>query len=197
MTIENWLTTGVIIATLIGPSVAEFVKSRLNQPKASPDLNQPTPRIRRIGNWLANILQSPWYLPGFLILSNSYFLRQQLLSTAPLTRHEVFNICSSVAGIFYAIMLMSFSNVWKQQREINARQQDILAEQAQTDRTLCSVLNTHMKIIGLTVDDLHTTAENIHLILEGQDERRQTEVLRARLTELEATGRLRKKGVRR
>jgi len=166
MTFDHWLTIGVIVATLIGPSVAEFVKARLNQPKAHPHLNQPETRIRRIMGWLANILQSPWYLPGFLILANSYFLRQQLLSTGPLTRHVVLSICESVAGILYGGILVSFNNVWKQQREINA---------------------THMNIIASTVDDLHTTAQTIHLMQQTQD-------VRAKITELESReGRSRKK----
>ena len=55
------------------------------------------------------------------------------------------------------------------------------------------VLKDHKDIIGSTVDNLHTTAKTIHLMLEGQAERRQTEVLQARLTELESGGRLRKR----
>jgi hypothetical protein len=176
MTIENCLKIAFIIATLIAPSLAEFIKSRLNRPKASLDPNQPTPRIRRIGDSLANILYSPWYLPGFLILYNSYFLWLELLSPAPVTRHEVFNICSSVAGTLYAIILMSINNVWKQQRENNDR--------------IVGLLNTHTEIIGSTVDDLHTTAKTIHLIQQSQD-------MLAKITELESRERkLSKKGLR-
>jgi hypothetical protein len=160
MTFDQWLTIGVIVSRLIGP------------------IRVTKTRIRTIGSWLWNIVQSPWYLPGLLILSNIYFLRLELLSTAPLTRRAIFSICMSVAGLFYAATLMSFNTIWRSIK----RQQEIDVKQAETDMTICSVLNTHTELIGLTVNDLHTTAKNISLMLQAEE-------ARAKITELESKGR--------
>jgi hypothetical protein len=173
MTTENWLTIAFIIATLIGPisrPVVKLFRSRSKQRKESPDLSEPQTLIRRIGSRLANILQSPWYVPGLLILTNSLSLRLDLLSTAPVTRRAVFNICASVAGILYGVILMFYNIAWQSMRDqwkTNVRQREINAKQAETDCRIFGLLDTLTDIQRPTVDDLHTTAQNISLMLQG------------------------------
>jgi hypothetical protein len=192
MTFDRWVQIALIIATLIGPISRPVVKlfRRSNQPKESPDLNQPKTLIRRIGSRLWNILQSPWYVPGFLILANIFSLRLELLSTAPITRHAVFSICESVAGILYGLILMFYNIAYqsaKDQWKINARQREINAKQDETDNRIFGLLDTHTDILRSTVDDLNTTAQNINLMLEAEEARAQTQDLRAKLAELEST----------
>lgn len=98
MTTENWITIATIIsanilalATFLAPSLAEIVKARINQPKASPVTNKPKSLIR----WIVRLVG-----PLLCIVFEIYLLNKELHSSAPLDRVAV----GFIAGLYASIV---------------------------------------------------------------------------------------------
>jgi hypothetical protein len=111
MTTDNWLMIVVIISTLIAPTVAVFVQSRINQPTQIPVASQPPSRIHRIGGWFKRIFASPW-LQVLLIFLNLYNLVSVMRLPRPLDQWGVLLIAIPIAAIalnLAAIMYMDLS----------------------------------------------------------------------------------------
>jgi hypothetical protein len=143
MTTDNWLTILLIIsnfiAVLVAPLLALFVKSRINQPKPTPEPNQPKNLSQIIRGWLMRVLASPWLiwgLPLSSVLLNIYFLRKYLLDPAPITRPAVFIISLCVTLIWFSflniILNASLKDVWQTIRD----QWEVSLTQSQTDRKI-------------------------------------------------------------
>lgn len=99
MNIDHWLIIAVIISTLIAPIIGVYAAFRINQPKPSPEANQPKNRSQRIGGWLDRLFQSPWILPPSIALLDIYLLLVEFIKASPVTRRDVFLI------LFYVISL--------------------------------------------------------------------------------------------
>jgi hypothetical protein len=114
MTIDNWLMIALIItsfiAQLIAPTLAELVKSRINQPKPTPDPNQPKNLRQRIGGWVDQIALSPWVLPPLAIAVDIWILILQVRNVGPVTRGSVVAMSTAVAGGFFSLLNMSLLN---------------------------------------------------------------------------------------
>jgi len=126
MTIENWVTIALIItsfiAQLIAPTLAELVKSRINQPKPTPVPNQPKNLSQRIGGWVMHIGASPWVLPPLVILLDIWFLFREFRNAAPVTRSGVLLISTAVAGAFFTLMNMNFIAISQMDRTLSHEQ---------------------------------------------------------------------------
>lgn len=107
MTIENWLTVAIIVtnimlvaATLCTVLFADWIKSRINQPKPNPEIKQPNSWIQRLGA----VFKSRWYRVGsllFLFVSNTFLLFVQLNTNELVTSRSVaFTIFLCVTPIF-------------------------------------------------------------------------------------------------
>src|ERR1022692_949193 len=107
MTIENWLMIAVIISTLIAPSLANFIQSRTNQPKPTPETNHPKNLTQRIGGRLRRLAASPWILPPLSILYDIGVLVWAIRGTAPVTRAVVVVIASAVVGVAWNVLNMN------------------------------------------------------------------------------------------
>jgi formate hydrogenlyase subunit 3/multisubunit Na+/H+ antiporter MnhD subunit len=114
MTIDNWLMIALIItsfiAQLIAPTLAELVKSRINQPKPTPDPNQPKNLSQRIGGWVIQASLSPWVLPPLAIAIDIWILVLQVRNVGPITRGSVVAMSTAVAGGFFTLLNMSLLN---------------------------------------------------------------------------------------
>src|SRR5437660_815665 len=107
MTKDNWLTIATIIsanilafATLLAPALAEIIKARINQPRASPVTNQPNDLIRKIAALL---------VPSLCIVLEIYLLRKEVNSVAPVDRHAVAFIAGLYASIVALVLVMLFT----------------------------------------------------------------------------------------
>ena len=107
MTKENWLPIATIIsanilafATLLAPALAEIVKARINQPKASPVTNQPKNLIRKVAAFL---------VPSLCIVLEIYLLRNEVNSAAPLDRVAIAFIAGLYASIVAITLMMVFA----------------------------------------------------------------------------------------
>lgn len=119
MTIEHWLMIATIIsantlaaATLLAPSLAELVKARLSQPKASPETNQPKNRTQRIGGFLKRHLKS-FAVAYVVLLLNISLLIRELSDTVPLTRQSVFAIAFLTSSSVAVLLFITLAGVIK------------------------------------------------------------------------------------
>jgi hypothetical protein len=122
MTANHWQIVLIItsfIAQLIAPSIAAFVASRSNQPKPTPQPNQPKNRIQRIGGWLIGLKRLKIAMlvgPFFAVLFPIYYLHKFFLDPAPITRSAVFIISWCVTIIWFDflnfILNVSLISVW-------------------------------------------------------------------------------------
>jgi hypothetical protein len=109
MSKDNWLTIAAIItaimmtiATLMAPSLAEFVKFRLSQPTATPETNT------------VNKLMPPKILDwaGFGIIAIALVsLLFEWFSTTPLTRSGVIRISAWLSFIVIGSMLTTITRL--------------------------------------------------------------------------------------
>lgn len=110
MTIQDWAIIVIAIsapiaafATLLAPSLAEIVKFRINQPKPSPDPNQPENLIQRKGGRsLKRILLSPLAICAVEI----FFLIGQVRSPSPIDKASVLTISFLASSILFMLMAM-------------------------------------------------------------------------------------------
>jgi hypothetical protein len=150
MTANHWQILIIIssfIAQLIAPSIAALVASRRNQPKPTPELNQPKKRIQRIGARLMRFFQSLWWIVGWPLVFISYIiyiLLGELRKTAPITRGDVLLISVSVTVIWYLLLNMTVAMM--QQSMIS------LGESILTQSATISTLNDTIKLLDETVD---------------------------------------------
>jgi hypothetical protein len=104
MTIDQLLTIVAIIATsittLAAPILAEFVKSRISQPKPTPELNQPKNRIQRIRGWYIRASSSPWMYLFFAVFNICVLLLELGRVTVPIKRNDVLAISLATGNIF-------------------------------------------------------------------------------------------------
>lgn len=140
MTNATWVTIALIIANLItqviGTILAEVVKSRINQPKPTPELNQQNTLIHTIGRWAMNVIVSPFVTPPLSLLYGIYMLNRVLYVTLPMTPRAVLQISEAVAVI--AVASLNFSVLVALQIS-RAHSQQIL-KQAQDTLTLVNVV---------------------------------------------------------
>src|SRR5580704_7646605 len=103
MTTDQELTLALIIATstsmFIQPYLAAKFASRMNQPKPSPNPDQPKNRSQRIKESVWGFLISSWKLPVIFIFLNLYGLIANIRDHSPLTRLGVLAISGSIGAI--------------------------------------------------------------------------------------------------
>jgi hypothetical protein len=113
MTIEHWLTIVAIIATsittLAAPILAEFVKSRISQPKPNPEPNQPKNAIQRIGGWLSRVSYSPWLYLFLTVLNIGVLLWVLRQVAVPIKRDDVLAISLTVGSIYFCFIHIGIS----------------------------------------------------------------------------------------
>jgi hypothetical protein len=124
MKIEHWLTIVLIIATFIAqltaPVLAEFVRSRISQPRPTPQPHQPKTLIRRMGDWIFSFLTSPpqrfkrlqmvgLASPLVAMLFPIYLLRAYLLNPIPPTRLVVALMSMSVTLLWFSFLNFLFN----------------------------------------------------------------------------------------
>lgn len=110
MTMDNWLMIVVIISTLMAPTVAVLVQSRMNQPKQTPIANHPPNRSHRKGGWFTRLIASDW-LVGLSILIGLLGLVFELRRSEPLDRWGVLLIAILVAGIVLGLGALAFMSL--------------------------------------------------------------------------------------
>jgi hypothetical protein len=155
MTIENWLMIAVIISTLIAPTLANLIQSRVSHPKQTPEASQPKNLIQRIGGWFIRLSNSPWRVPPFLILFNIYLLLSEFRRTTPVTRWTVYQISAAVAGIWYGLVLFLLNTAWesiRRQWEINREQQEVNAIARDVDLKLLDIIKSVSDTANATAD---------------------------------------------
>jgi hypothetical protein len=154
MTIENWLMIAVIISTLIAPTLANFIQFRANQPKPTPEANQPKNLIQRIGGSLMRFFQAPWKVAVFFVLPATlvsiYLLRGDVRSTAPVTPIVVFRISFGVGGIVYNILSVGILFIW----QAIGRQSDIIGKGINTTSELLDIVKISNELTQAQIEDL-------------------------------------------
>ena len=110
MTIQDWAIIIIAIsapiaalATLFAPSLAEIVKFRINQPKPSPDPNQPEKRNQRNGGLS---LKRRFWFPTFICIVEVFFLVSLLRSPDPIDKTSVFMISLIISSVFFMTLSM-------------------------------------------------------------------------------------------
>jgi hypothetical protein len=154
MTTENWLTIALIItnfiALLTGP-IGPIIAARLRQPKPTPVPGQQKNRIQRMGGWL---MQSPWRLSLFAVLPtilvNIFLLRDDIRSTAPITRRVIFQIALGMGGIVYSLLSISILFVW----QAIGRQTDLIGKERWVISELLQIVKISNELTKAQIDDL-------------------------------------------
>jgi hypothetical protein len=187
MTIDNWLMIVLIIstfiATLIAPILQLFVKSRINQPKPTPEPSQPKNRIHRIGGWLMRFFTSRLKLveivglasPFFAMLYPIYYLRKYLLDPAPITRSRVFIIswCVTIIWISFLNFILNFGlkYVWQ-----------AITKQAEQFERLVDVVGVLKDRVNTLADTQSAMSKTLELAQLSQTETDTPGILRKMLT---------------
>jgi hypothetical protein len=106
MKTENWLAIVAIIAasitTLAAPIVAEFVKSRISQPKPTPDVNQPENAIQRI----EGLIRASWIYLFAIVLNICVLLWELHRASVPIRWDEVLSIAVTTGSIYFSLSLI-------------------------------------------------------------------------------------------
>jgi hypothetical protein len=134
MTTDNWLMIVVIISTLIAPTVAVLVQSRMNQPRQTPVAPQPPSRIQRIGRRLNQAV--PWVLTLSALIS-LWNLVVALRSHKPLDRWTVLIIAFSLSALVLNVAFLTF---WFALRDVYKE----FFIQAKFDRDLIEIIQSHL-----------------------------------------------------
>jgi hypothetical protein len=156
MTIDHWLIIAVIISTLIQPVIGAVATFRISQPKPSPEQNQPKNRIQRIGGCFIRLFTSPWYVPPFLILVNTFNLLTEFHSHTPITRGTVLQIAFAAGGILYGAVLFLLYAGWQQ-----------ISRQWEINRIHAATIKEILSLIGRLVDSTSKTDVSILDLIKG------------------------------
>jgi hypothetical protein len=103
MTIDHWLTIAIVISTLAGPTIAEYARPRINQPRANPEMSQPKNLIQRIGNWARRLLRTTWPLPALIVGLAIIALHRDVSVEGAITRKDVMRIALDVGQIGFGL----------------------------------------------------------------------------------------------
>jgi hypothetical protein len=165
MTIQDWAIIVIAIsapiaafATLFAPSLAEIVKFRINQPKPSPDPNQPENLIQRKGG---RSLKRMFWFPVLLCAGEIWLLVRVLRSPAPIDKASVLTIsflASSVMFVIAAIALVYLGKVMVESFKIHLE-----IHQVQSERVgqLATFVMGIARSLTAALDDDTTQAKQI------------------------------------
>jgi hypothetical protein len=131
MTIDHWLMIAVIISTLAAPTVAEFAKPRINQPRAKPDTSHPKNLIQRITWWFGGLYRAGWPLPTLVVGLAMISLRKDVFAAGPITRLDVMRISLDCGEIFFGCVIwfiISLTHISKLSSQIVEKQEQMLME---------------------------------------------------------------------
>jgi hypothetical protein len=103
------------ITTLIAPILSAWATSHINQPRPTPDPNQPKNQIQKRGGWLDRVFTSRWFSWGQLVVIPFYIwvLSRELAKTAPITRQSVLGISVIVAAIVVSVLNMHVVSLYQ------------------------------------------------------------------------------------
>jgi hypothetical protein len=108
MTIDQWLMIALIISTLSAPTIAEWAKPRINQPKPAANVNQDETRVKRIFGVFAGWVMWPWGTPSLIMALALRGLYQAFHTYSPITTSTVFMISFFVGSMFFALVANMF-----------------------------------------------------------------------------------------
>jgi hypothetical protein len=149
------------IAQLIASLVAVFVdRPRNNQPRPTPDPNQPKNRSQRIRDWLRRLVESRWQIPLLSILLYTYTLLQEFRDTRPVTRWVILLISIAVGGIFWAGVI-ALVNALAREMRLRADAQD------EVNRRLLGLIEDLRDLIKAMGDTQHAIDESLNSTLEA------------------------------
>ncbi len=109
MSTDNWVIMAtammISIATVAGPIISEWMRSRRHQPNPTPETSMAPSARQGRGGWLRRSLASPWLLVLPVVL-NVWSLVQFFSSPKPLDRWGVLFIALSVSLILFMAVWM-------------------------------------------------------------------------------------------